>query len=200
MILAVLASDGQKKEIAASAFFKKHEVVFSENVSLWAHHAADSYLDLLFEPDEERIRFLARLLPKPVIVHSVTNTLDALHPGFIRINAWPGFLKGKTLEASASPEVQRKAALLFGEDLIFVKDLPGFVSARIVAMILNEAFLTWEAGTASKKDIDLAMKLGTGYPYGPFEWTEMIGVGEVAGLLTRLSIERDEIAKSLGKV
>ena len=76
--------------------------------------------------------------------------------------------------------------------MVFVKDLPGFVSARIVAMIINEAWFTREAGTASEKDIDLAMKLGTGYPYGPFEWTALIGGGgkRIAALLERLQEHR----------
>ena len=60
--------------------------------------------------------------------------------------------------------------------MIFVKDEPGFVSARIVAMMINEAYFTWEAGTSTKEEIDIAMKLGTGYPYGPFEWGEKIGL------------------------
>ena len=59
-----------------------------------------------------------------------------------------------------------------------------------------------EAGTGSKEDIDLAMKLGTGYPFGPFEWAELIGVEKVSGLLKRLA-EKDplyEIAESLRNV
>src|SRR5450755_3912818 len=107
MILAVLASDTQKEEIAASAFFRKHEVVYSENYSLWAHHTADAYFDMCFEPAPERIADLAKLLPKPVLVHSVTETLDKIHPAFIRINAWPGFLKGNCLEAAAREETQQ---------------------------------------------------------------------------------------------
>ena len=59
MILAVLASDMQKKEIAVSAFFQKHEVVFSENISLWAHHNADAYIDFGFSPSAEKIEKLA---------------------------------------------------------------------------------------------------------------------------------------------
>ena len=94
MILAVLASDLQKEEIHASPFFKEHELIFSENISLWANHNADVFVDLAFTPDPERIKFLARLLPKPVLVNAVTDTLDRIHPDFIRINAWPGFLKG----------------------------------------------------------------------------------------------------------
>ena len=199
MTLAVLASDQQKDEIASSAFFQKHEVVFSENISLWANHTADAFIDLSFELNPERIKFLARLLPKPVLVNSVTDTLDKIHPEFIRINAWPGFLKGNILEAAATEKMQKKAEKLFGESMVFVKDVPGFVTARIVSMIVNEAYFTWEAGISSKEEIDIAMKLGTGYPYGPFEWSALIGEERVSALLERLS-ESDtlyELAKSL---
>ena len=189
MILAVLASDLQKEEIATSPFFSKHEVVYSENDSLWANHTADVFLDLLFEPTPDRISKLEKLLPKPVLVNSVIGTLDTIHPSFIRINAWPGFLRGKFLEAAASEEIRAIARARFGDDLIFVKDCPGFVSPRIVAMVINEAFFTLEAGTATKEEIDIAMKLGTGYPFGPFEWGEKIGLENIRELLNVLSVD-----------
>jgi 3-hydroxybutyryl-CoA dehydrogenase len=199
MILAVLASDLQKSEIAASAFFQKHEVVFSENISLWAHHAADAYFDFGFAPSAEKIEKLAKLLPRPVLINAVTETLSDIHPDFIRFNGWPGFLKGKYMEAAANKETQEKANNLFEDQLIFVKDEPGFVSARIVAMIINEAYFTLEAGTSTKEEIDIAMKLGTGYPFGPFEWGEMIGLTRVSELLKKLSVKSSlyELAKSL---
>jgi 3-hydroxybutyryl-CoA dehydrogenase len=186
VILAVLASDLQKKEIAASSFFKRHEVIFSENISLWSHHSADAFIDLCFERSEERIASLARLLPKPVLVNSVVDTIAHIHSGFIRINGWPGFLKGNLLEAAATDNMPDAAKRILGEGLVFVKDEPGFISARIVSMIINEAYFTWEAGISTKEEIDVAMKLGTGYPYGPFEWAEMIGVEKVVELLNRL--------------
>jgi len=189
MILAVLASDLQKEEIATSPFFSKHEVVYSENDSLWANHMADVFLDLLFEPTPDRIGKLEKLLPKPVLVNSVIGTLNTIHPSFIRINAWPGFLRGKFLEAAASEEIRAMAAARFGDELIFVKDCPGFVSPRIVAMVINEAFFTLEAGTATKAEIDIAMKLGTGYPFGPFEWAEKIGLENIKELLNVLSVD-----------
>jgi 3-hydroxybutyryl-CoA dehydrogenase len=199
MMLAVLASDLQKEEIAHSAFFGKHEVLFSENISLWSNHIADAFIDCCFEPSKERIDKLSKLLPKPVLVHSVTDTLQEIHPEFIRINGWPGFLKGNCLEAAAEEKQQQKAITVFGEQILFVKDEPGFISARIVAMIINEAYFTWEAGTSTKEEIDIAMKLGTGYPYGPFEWGEMIGLEHIAGLLSILSKENEmyELAKTL---
>jgi 3-hydroxybutyryl-CoA dehydrogenase len=60
------------------------------------------------------------------------------------------------------------------------------ITPRILFMIINEAFYTLQEGTASKEDIDIAMKLGTNYPFGPFEWCDKIGVEEVVSLLDRM--------------
>lgn len=64
-----------------------------------------------------------------------------------------------------------------------VADSVGLVTPRIICMIINEAYYTVEEGTATRKDIDLAMKLGTNYPYGPFEWSVKIGLENVYDLL-----------------
>lgn len=64
-----------------------------------------------------------------------------------------------------------------------VDDQVGMVSPRVIGMIINEAYYTLEEGTASREDIDLAMKLGTSYPFGPFEWAERIGQRNVVDLL-----------------
>ena len=53
--------------------------------------------------------------------------------------------------------------------------------------IINEAYFTWEEKVSTKDEIDTAMKLGTNYPLGPFEWSERIGPGQVARLLWSLS-------------
>jgi 3-hydroxybutyryl-CoA dehydrogenase len=58
------------------------------------------------------------------------------------------------------------------------------ITPRVVCMIINEAYFTAEAGTASREDIDTAMRLGTNYPYGPFEWAQQIGVKHVYDVLT----------------
>jgi len=71
---------------------------------------------------------------------------------------------------------------------IAVKDQVGFVTPRVVCMIINEAYDALKNGVASKPDIELSMKLGTNYPFGPFEWSERIGVDNVRKLLA--SIEK----------
>jgi 3-hydroxybutyryl-CoA dehydrogenase len=54
-------------------------------------------------------------------------------------------------------------------------------------MIINEAYLALGEQVSSREDINTAMKLGTNYPFGPFEWAERIGPARVARLLTKLS-------------
>ena len=68
----------------------------------------------------------------------------------------------------------------------FVKDEPGFISARVIAMIINEAYFALEDNVSSKIEIDTAMKLGTNYPFGPFEWALQIGTGNILALLQKL--------------
>ena len=74
-----------------------------------------------------------------------------------------------------------------GLKYITVADEPGLVSARIIAMIINEAYFALGEKVSTKEEIDLAMKLGTNYPYGPFEWSEKIGLKKVYTLLEKLS-------------
>jgi 3-hydroxybutyryl-CoA dehydrogenase len=78
-------------------------------------------------------------------------------------------------------------------EYLLVDDRVGLVTPRVICMIINEAYYTVQEGTASREDIDLAMKLGTNYPYGPFEWCERIGIKNVYELLEAIYEDtRDE--------
>jgi 3-hydroxybutyryl-CoA dehydrogenase len=71
---------------------------------------------------------------------------------------------------------------------IRVKESPAFVVNRILTPVLTEACFALEAGLASSRDIDAAMKAGAGMPMGPFELADMIGLDvslEVAETLYR---------------
>ena len=57
-----------------------------------------------------------------------------------------------------------------------VKETPGFVVNRILGRAFNEAFLIYEEGIASARDIDKAMKTGAGWPMGPLELADMVGL------------------------
>lgn len=68
-------------------------------------------------------------------------------------------------------------------EAVQIRDRCGMVTPRVIAMIINEAYYTVMEGTASKEDIDVAMKLGTNYPGGPFEWLSKAGIQEIYELL-----------------
>jgi len=59
---------------------------------------------------------------------------------------------------------------------IVVKESPGFLVNRLLIPVLIEAIRALEENVASPRDIDLAMKAGAGFPMGPFELADMIGL------------------------
>ena len=56
------------------------------------------------------------------------------------------------------------------------KDTPGFIVNRLLVPYKLEALRMVERGDASMKDVDTAMKLGAGYPMGPFELGDYVGL------------------------
>ncbi|XP_010224404.1 PREDICTED: hydroxyacyl-coenzyme A dehydrogenase, mitochondrial [Tinamus guttatus] len=56
------------------------------------------------------------------------------------------------------------------------QDTPGFIVNRLLVPYMLEAVRLFERGDASKEDIDVAMKLGAGYPMGPFELLDYVGL------------------------
>ena len=84
-----------------------------------------------------------------------------------------------------------KAALGFAEgikkDPILVKDYHGFVVNILITPYFVEAIRLWEQGIASIEDIDKAMKLGTGYPMGPFTLLDMAGLDTMVNAFDNLS-------------
>lgn len=61
-----------------------------------------------------------------------------------------------------------------------VKETPGFLVNRILGAMMNEAFLCYEEKIAAPRDIDIAMKAGAGFPMGPLELVDMIGLDVAA--------------------
>jgi 3-hydroxybutyryl-CoA dehydrogenase len=76
-----------------------------------------------------------------------------------------------------------------GIEVSVIRDFIGMVLPRIVCMLVNEAAFAVTENIANPEDIDLAMKLGTNYPYGPIEWGERIGFDQVLAVLSALHRE-----------
>lgn len=116
-----------------------------------------------------------------------TNPVTVPLMGF---NGLPGFITNPVLEVSLSTDSHRSAlhniCAQLATDFREVDDRVGLVTPRVICMIINEAYVTVQEGTASRADIDEAMKLGTNYPKGPFEWAQSIGLDHVYHTLEAL--------------
>ena len=193
MRLVVLTNEQFKEELLSngvSAYCKIDWINSPEE--FLSHTDADAVIDLLFEHNGYDVSHLNNYFTKPVFVNSMNKTIVEIGLPFIRINAWPGFLKRNIAEVSIADEVNKNKAekilSLLNRKTEWVPDVKGFISPRVVSMIINEAYFTLEENVSTKEEIDIAMKLGTNYPYGPFEWSKKIGLKKIAGLLTELSI------------
>ncbi len=188
MKVVILSTNEQKKEIEKKNVNQNASLIFIDSIGEIEQVVSFDAIFLLTD-DLSNVSF-KEYTDKPVIIHSVVDTLidKKLPSNYSRINAWPGFLKRSMWEMAA---VDKNAAGLvlreLGWDVIFVKDEPGLVAARVISMIINEAYFALEEKVSTIKEIDLAMKLGTNYPAGPFEWKDIIGIQNIYSLLQRLS-------------
>lgn len=193
MKLAVVTNDVLREEFLATKIPDYANVCF---VKTPQNIPADTYIvfDLLFENTSERISLLKQFLPRPVFINAVTDTLKIIDQPFIRINAWPTFLKSDIKEIASLPEQQQTVIEVFtqlGWKYELIPDITGMVTPRIVSTIINEAYHTLEDNVSTKDEIDIAMKLGTNYPYGPFEWSKKIGLKNVYDVLNQLREENN---------
>lgn len=116
--------------------------------------------------------------------YSVGNEFKCTLFGF---NGLPTFFNRPILEVSClkKEDTMKLNGVMknLGTEFLIVDDRVGLVTPRVICMIINEAYYTVQEGTATREDIDVAMKLGTNYPYGPFEWCQRIGIRHVYELL-----------------
>lgn len=191
MEIFILADEDQKKEILSISPNEKAAITFASTIPEENNFKDYDVFFILSDYEEiDSVQFAG----KPVYINEVNTTLAELNfPGnFCRINGWNGFLERSIWEV-ASTQAQKNEDIfhLFNRKVIFVKDEPGFVSARVISMIVNEAFFALGEKVSTEKEIDMAMKLGTNYPNGPFEWARKIGIEKIYGLLKKLSEKED---------
>jgi 3-hydroxybutyryl-CoA dehydrogenase len=89
---------------------------------------------------------------------------------------------------STAPEVAATAHAVcaqLGKHAVSCTDRAGFIVNALLFPYLNDAVRMLEAHYATADDIDAAMKVGCGYPMGPFELLDVVGL-DVA-----LAIERE---------
>jgi len=206
MKIVYRANDATSKELVSRGLPPGAQWVAVGAIADFSQHPdADLFIDLA--SDDPALPEYDMLKPTVVLVNAVIATLheSAAAPNVYRINAWPGMLSQPLLELAA-PGQQTTAQLEHTLVALqwkyrFVPDTAGLVSARIISMIINEAYFALGEGVSSKENIDIAMKTGTNYPYGPFEWAAKIGLQRIQQLLVQMQKEnnRYSIAPALLK-
>ena len=66
---------------------------------------------------------------------------------------------------------------------IEVNDYPGFIANRILLPMINEAIEALNTGVAEVSNIDSIMKIGMGYPMGPLQLADFIGLDVCLSIL-----------------
>jgi 3-hydroxybutyryl-CoA dehydrogenase len=170
-----------------------------DDTDLTAHNLTqyDLIFDLDFDSHPHQLKFVASLPISIVMSSAKLQLADAVKQlgrtpecKLFGMNAIPTFIHRSLCEVSAYDESQKEhLERVFAKlnlTCSWVEDRVGMVTPRIVFMIINEACYTFQEGTASMQDIDTSMKLGTNYPFGPFEWADKIGIKYVYETLNAL--------------
>jgi 3-hydroxybutyryl-CoA dehydrogenase len=197
MKVIVIANVEQQGEIASKNTNPDAELVFVKSCSDFA--SGDKPDAIFYLIEDHGGMDVEKFGGKPVFINSVIETLEQkkLPRNFSRINGWPGFLQRPTWEVASNNKISDgKIFETLHWNIVFVKDDPGLVSTRVISMIINEAFFALEEGVSTMDEIDLAMKLGTNYPYGPFEWQNKIGLQNIYHLLNSLSVKNKRYSVS----
>ena len=86
----------------------------------------------------------------------------------------------EVIRGLATSDGTYRAVFAFAESLgkepITAPDKPGFIVNRLLVPYLLDAIRSYEHGLGTIEDIDKGMKLGTGYPMGPFTLLDFVGL------------------------
>ena len=86
----------------------------------------------------------------------------------------------EVVRCGQTSEESFRAAYAFGETLgktpIACRDNTGFVVNRLLVPYMLDAIRAYEGGVGSIQDIDTGMRLGCGYPMGPFTLGDFVGL------------------------
>jgi len=112
-------------------------------------------------------------------IASCTSRLDRFG-GLHFFNPVPMMALVEVISTAQTSAATSASLLQFSKDLgktpVVCGDTPGFIVNRLLVPYMMEAIRLYERGDASTEDIDVAMKLGAGYPMGPFQLIDYVGL------------------------
>lgn len=105
------------------------------------------------------------------------------------LNLEPNSATAFAVSANCQPDWPIQVAnllALMGFNPQHIRDVPGLIVTRTIAMLINEAADAVHQGVCTSGDADAAMKLGVNYPAGPFEWLAQWNAQSVIDVLDGL--------------
>ncbi|XP_028291690.1 hydroxyacyl-coenzyme A dehydrogenase, mitochondrial [Gouania willdenowi] len=205
---SVKGIEGSLKRVVKKKFADKpeagaefiHKVLQSLSTSTHAESVIQSS-DLVVEAIVENLKVkqeifgrLDKLAPQHTIFASNTSSLPIadIASSTSRLDRFGGlhFFNPvpmmKLVEVIATPATSQETfdsllnfSKVLGKTPVSCKDTPGFIVNRLLVPYMLEAVRLYERGHGSKEDIDIAMKLGAGYPMGPFELSDYVGLDTI---------------------
>ncbi|SBT50320.1 3-hydroxyacyl-CoA dehydrogenase family protein [Micromonospora narathiwatensis] len=99
----------------------------------------------------------------------------------------------RTIRTSAETTAAARAVCAgLGKTGVVCADRSGFIVNALLFPYLNDAVKMLEASYSTADDIDHAMKLGCGYPMGPFELLDVVGLDVALAIQRELYLELRE--------
>ena len=163
-------------------------------LSLEAFADCDLVIEAVIENMEEKLRLfpaLDRIVKPDGLLLTNTSSLNVTQMGAVTkrpdkvcglhfFNPVPVMKLAeivKTISNSeATIETVNQFAISLGKTPVLAKDTAGFIVNLLLIPYLLAAIRMLENGMASRDDIDTGMKLGCGYPMGPFTLLDYVGL------------------------
>jgi len=157
----------------------------------------DIVIEAIIENTEEKKKLWARLdkiVKREAILATNTSSISVTElmtattrperfVGLHFFNPVPLMRLVEVIRTIATDAAVYEAAIEFGKRVgkvpVRASDKTGFIVNRLLVPYLLDAVRAYEEGVGSIADIDLAMKLGCGYPMGPFTLTDFIGLDTI---------------------
>jgi 3-hydroxybutyryl-CoA dehydrogenase len=147
---------------------------------------------------------LDRICPEHTIIATNTSTLPVVEMametgrpdrvcGVHFFNPAPMMALVEIVRAITSSDTTIETATTFattcGKNAVQVKDQAGFIVNALLFPYLNNAVRLYDAGVATRDDIDAAMKGGCNFPMGPLELLDLVGLDTSLAILEALYAE-----------
>jgi len=143
------------------------------------------------DPKQELFAELERVCPRDAVLATNTSALSVTEiasatatpervVGMHFFNPAPLMPLVEIVRAQLSSDAAVEAAYAFGERLgkhpIRCHDTPGFVVNRVLIPLLNDCVRVLDEARVTAEDLDAGMKHGAGWPMGPCELLDLVGI------------------------